>query len=422
MKRVVYIVVLMIVTSQFAGCGVLAEVVTGICQEYTNTVEKMGGKDQDPIGAYGFAKAWQSGNAGKGLALSRLGVSAVGEISGIKTDGVKAVLDSTTNWIIADPKSSKDEKSNLIRVAAYGGWAAANHIAKKIDDKNYQERYDAFMEQTAKYRDPDSPYYDPYFESRYDLSTFKKRDPIDVMNEIKQIRKDAEMAQERELMLKLCLIEAKTIRVGEDDGGLSEYMKLLSDPDRIREARCRVQEWKRRSGYSEAIYNRYVERRMADNSECDDVSNELTTQNPSSKEASQNKSQHGHSDSITHDAPQSAPVVVVVENNIIDGFQFNSIELSLAQKTELDTVVEMLKADNSLRVEITGHTCNIGTDKANMSMGLKRAQNAKAYLTKHGVEASVIEVNSLGATQPLCDNLTSKNRASNRRISVKILK
>ena len=404
MKRIVYITTIIIATNLFTGCAVLADVITGISREYTNTVEKSG---EDPIGAYNYAKAWQTGNAGKGLTATRLGVSAISELAGINADGLKQILDNTTNGIIADPNATGSNKANWIGLAAHGSASAAQFAAHKIDSKNYQKRLEAFWRDNAKYADPNSPDYDPYFYERWEIidSTFtiRRRDHTEVAALIKQKRRNEELSREYELMFEFGLVQEP-----------EEYEQLLKDENKLREYRNKLQEKKWRSGYSRAIYQRHIENRIAKNTETvaqlNHDNNELATADSTTPIPS----------SSTPSTTEHTPVVV--DNYIVGGYPFNGLYLSSTQQNLLRDFAKKLKKDRGLTILITGHTCNIGTDKANISMGLKRAQKAQEFLIKLGVDPSVIKIESVGSSKPLCDNTTPKNRAKNRRISLEIFK
>ena len=404
MKRIVYVITLIIATSLFTGCAIFMEAVDHISREYTNTVEKNG---EDPIGAYNYAKAWQTGNAGKGLTIARLGVGVISEVTGINAGGLKQVMDDTANGIIADPNAKGSNKANWVGLAAHGGSSAAKFVAHKIDSKNFEKRLDAFWKENAKYVDSNSPYYDPYFMMRYEIDestyTISKRDQNEFNAILKQSRREAESNREYELMSEFELVFSR-----------EEYDQLLKDEAKLYEYRCKLQEKKWRSGYSEAIYQRYMENKVVENTppvtQLNQESGELPTAN------------------VATTAPTSSVSVVsdntpaVIDSSVVGGYPFNGLYLSASQQSLLRDFAEKLKGDKGLTILITGHTCNIGTDRANMSMGLKRAQEAREYLIKIGVSPSIIKIESAGASKPLCDNVTPENRARNRRLTLEILK
>ena len=100
-----------------------------------------------------------------------------------------------------------------------------------------------------------------------------------------------------------------------------------------------------------------------------------------------------------------------------DKFNFNSNE-----KPVVDELCEMMKADKSIKVLITGHTDNTGDAAKNLNYyGVKRAEALKNYMVSQGVSADQITCESKGQTQPAAPNTTKANRALNRRAHITIL-
>ena len=100
-----------------------------------------------------------------------------------------------------------------------------------------------------------------------------------------------------------------------------------------------------------------------------------------------------------------------------DQLTFNEGEQNI-----VDRLCDMMKADPSMRIKITGHTDNTGNAAKNLSFfGMKRAKALKAYMVEQGVDASQIECDSKGQTEPVADNKTREGRAKNRRANIKFL-
>ena len=80
---------------------------------------------------------------------------------------------------------------------------------------------------------------------------------------------------------------------------------------------------------------------------------------------------------------------------------------------------ELLKNDASLRLEIQGHTDNIGVPAANLKLSQDRAAAVKAYLVStFGVAATRLTTAGLGDTKPVGDNKTENGRTQNRRVEL----
>ena len=108
-----------------------------------------------------------------------------------------------------------------------------------------------------------------------------------------------------------------------------------------------------------------------------------------------------------------------VLNNLF--FDSNQATLKPRSRTELSRLIEFLRQDASLRIEVAGHTDNVGTPAANLSLSQRRAQAVLDYLTGHGVPAARLRAKGYGETRPLVANDTEAHRAQNRRIELRIL-
>lgn len=85
----------------------------------------------------------------------------------------------------------------------------------------------------------------------------------------------------------------------------------------------------------------------------------------------------------------------------------------------LAQVGALLKSDPSLRLEIQGHTDNVGNKAANLKLSQDRAASVKAYLvTTQGIAADRLTTAGLGDTKPVADNATDSGRAQNRRVEL----
>ena len=96
-----------------------------------------------------------------------------------------------------------------------------------------------------------------------------------------------------------------------------------------------------------------------------------------------------------------------------------STRLTNIAKAILDGVALRMKNDLNATALIVGYTDNGGTDKANMELGLKRAEAAMQYLiTRHGIDPGRIAAASKGSTGPAYDNATAEGKAKNRRATI----
>lgn len=102
-------------------------------------------------------------------------------------------------------------------------------------------------------------------------------------------------------------------------------------------------------------------------------------------------------------------------------FDFNKATLKSESYPILFHAVQVLLMNPDMRVEIQGHTDNIGSEDYNMKLGEKRAQAVKDYLVARGISADRLSTRSFGENQPIADNKTASGREMNRRVEFKVL-
>jgi peptidoglycan-associated lipoprotein len=84
----------------------------------------------------------------------------------------------------------------------------------------------------------------------------------------------------------------------------------------------------------------------------------------------------------------------------------------------LGAVIEALKADPTLVLNLEGYTCNLGSEQYNLALGLRRANAVKEYLITQGIAAERLRTISLGEQNPKHDNADEATRQLNRRVAV----
>ena len=80
-----------------------------------------------------------------------------------------------------------------------------------------------------------------------------------------------------------------------------------------------------------------------------------------------------------------------------------------------------MKNNTNIKVEIGGHTDNVGSAEYNQKLSEGRAKTTVDYLKSKGIAATRISYKGYGMTQPISSNSTEEGRAQNRRIEAKIL-
>jgi outer membrane protein OmpA-like peptidoglycan-associated protein len=99
-------------------------------------------------------------------------------------------------------------------------------------------------------------------------------------------------------------------------------------------------------------------------------------------------------------------------------FDFDRYSLRPEATRVLDEAVAALKQDPTLRLQVEGHTCNIGTAEYNLALGDRRANAVRDYLVSRGVEAGRLSTISYGEERPRHDNAREETRRLNRRAAL----
>ena len=90
-------------------------------------------------------------------------------------------------------------------------------------------------------------------------------------------------------------------------------------------------------------------------------------------------------------------------------FDFDRYSLRPEATRVLDEAIAAMRENATLRVEIEGHTCNIGTAEYNLALGDRRANAVKDYLVSRGVTADRLRTVSYGEERPKYDNCARGN-------------
>jgi outer membrane protein OmpA-like peptidoglycan-associated protein len=108
-----------------------------------------------------------------------------------------------------------------------------------------------------------------------------------------------------------------------------------------------------------------------------------------------------------------------------DGFVSLSVNFDTGKTTirpdsakTLDDAAAALKLAAGLKVEVGGHTDNVGAPDANLKLSQGRAQAVMAALVERGVKADRLTAKGYGQTAPVADNRTEEGRGKNRRVEL----
>jgi flagellar motor protein MotB len=99
-------------------------------------------------------------------------------------------------------------------------------------------------------------------------------------------------------------------------------------------------------------------------------------------------------------------------------FDFNKSTLQPASDAALQPAANLMAANKTLKVEVQGHTDNVGNDAYNQTLSEARAKSVVTWLTQHGVAADRLTAKGYGKTKPVADNGSDEGRAKNRRVEI----
>jgi OOP family OmpA-OmpF porin len=127
------------------------------------------------------------------------------------------------------------------------------------------------------------------------------------------------------------------------------------------------------------------------------------------------------------DTPAGAQVdalgCVIAQTMVLRGVNFENDSAVLTEESRgiLDGAADSLKSQANVRVEIGGHTDNVGNDTYNDNLSQQRAESVRQYLISRGVEAERMVAVGYGEFKPIASNEDIAGRAQNRRVEFKLI-
>lgn len=103
---------------------------------------------------------------------------------------------------------------------------------------------------------------------------------------------------------------------------------------------------------------------------------------------------------------------------VLKGVEFDTGKATIRPESyaRLDYVVEYLTYKKSARIQIAGHTDNVGNPRKNKRLSQRRAEACRTYIMKKGVAGNRIKAVGYGDERPVASNDTDEGRQKNRRI------
>jgi len=116
--------------------------------------------------------------------------------------------------------------------------------------------------------------------------------------------------------------------------------------------------------------------------------------------------------------PIEPGAVIILKNIFFDTKDFN---IKPTSTSELDKMVLLLNDNPNLKIQISGHTDNVGQAKDNLALSDSRAKAVVNYLASKGIDAKRLSYKGFGADKPVADNSTENGRAMNRRTELSVI-
>ena len=102
-------------------------------------------------------------------------------------------------------------------------------------------------------------------------------------------------------------------------------------------------------------------------------------------------------------------------------YETNLYDLKDQSRVELDKIIRFLHDYPSVKIEISGHTDNVGSYEHNQTLSENRAKSVVEYLRKSSVTEDRITYRGYGFSKPIASNDTEEGKAQNRRTELKII-
>lgn len=102
-------------------------------------------------------------------------------------------------------------------------------------------------------------------------------------------------------------------------------------------------------------------------------------------------------------------------------FDFDKASLRPEERELLSRIAGILLTSSGYRVQVFGHTDDVGSDAYNQSLSEQRARAVRDYLVKAGIDPSIVSMKGFGKSNPLVPGSSKEARAKNRRVEIGII-
>jgi len=119
---------------------------------------------------------------------------------------------------------------------------------------------------------------------------------------------------------------------------------------------------------------------------------------------------------VVLDTRETARGLIVNLSDVL--FDTGRAELKAGAREKLSRISGILALHPALRLEVEGHTDNVGTDDSNQRLSERRGESVRAYLVQQGIASTAVGTVGLGETKPVATNGTAAGRQQNRRVEL----
>ena len=102
-------------------------------------------------------------------------------------------------------------------------------------------------------------------------------------------------------------------------------------------------------------------------------------------------------------------------------FDIGKFTLRPESTPELERLYKLLNDIQRIKVEISGHTDNTGSEGLNLKLSENRTKAVVDYLVKKGISSNRVQFKGYGSSEPVADNDSYEGRQLNRRTEFKII-
>jgi len=102
-------------------------------------------------------------------------------------------------------------------------------------------------------------------------------------------------------------------------------------------------------------------------------------------------------------------------------FQVGRSKVSADSHFELDLVVDMMKENTDMVIQLEGHTDYQGDAKENLKLSKARVESVRSYLTSNGIDKNRVKTKAFGGAMPVSRDNTPEAHRLNRRVELRIL-